>query len=71
MAVLNLEEIIALKKAVKEQFGVELHAHDACGGQSFEVKEMTPELRAFLEGYLDSRGLKARFSDTDGQFVVQ
>ena len=71
MAVLNLEEIVALKKAVKEQFGEELHAHDACGGQSFDVAEMAPELREFLTGYFDARGLKVAFSQVDGQFVVR
>ncbi|MBD5560531.1 MAG: hypothetical protein HDQ87_09295 [Clostridia bacterium] len=70
MAVLNLDQIIDLKKQVEEKFGETLHAHDTCGGQSFEVKEMTPELKAFLREYLRTEGLKAAFSETDGNFVV-
>lgn len=70
MAVLTLEDIIDLKKQVKEHFGVEVHAHDACGGQSFDVAEMTPALKKFLTGYLKTKGLTPTFSDMDGQFVV-
>lgn len=70
MAVLTLDDIIQLKKQVQERFHETLHTHDTCGGQSFSVRELTPELRSFLTDYFRQKGLKPTFSDTDGQFVV-
>lgn len=71
MAVLTLDDIIALKKQVKERFGQDLHSHDTCGGQSFDVQDLTPDLREFLTEYFGRKGLKPTFSDFDGQFVLK
>lgn len=69
-ALLTLDEVIELKELMKERFNTELHYHDTCGGQSFEVETMTPEMRAYLTGYFDALNLRAAFSDTDGIFSV-
>ena len=69
-ALLTLDEVIELKELVKERFHTDLHYHDTCGGQSFEVDNMTPEMRAYFTGYFDALDLRTAFSDTDGIFSV-
>lgn len=69
-AALNLDQVLDLKEIVKERFGVEVHYHDTCGGQSFDVKEMTPELKSYLQGYFDALDLRASFGENDGYFSV-
>lgn len=68
-ALLTLDEVIDLKEFVDERFGVHLHYHDRCGGQSFQAETMDPQLRAYLTGYFDALSLRTVFSD-DGSFVV-
>lgn len=68
--VLTLDDVLDLKEYVQERFGVDVHYHDACGGQSFEVANMTPDLKNYLTGYFDGQHLHASFSDTDGFFSV-
>lgn len=69
---LNIDEVLALRKAVQDQFGVYVHMHDACGAQSFSIGEgeMTPELRRFLEGYFAKRRETVAISG-DGSFAVR
>lgn len=67
---LSLDDVLDLKEYVKERFDEDVHFHDACGGQSFDVARMTPELKSYLTGYFDAKGLQAVFSDTDGVFSL-
>lgn len=71
MTALSLDEVIEMRDLVQERFGVRVHMHDACGGQSFSVapQDMTPELRSYLAGYFDACGLKVSIGD-DGYFSV-
>lgn len=71
MSALSLDEVLALRKDVQDQFGVYVHLHDACGSQSFSVEpsEMTDALRQYLEKYFSDRGQSVRISD-DGYFAV-
>lgn len=72
MSALSIDEVLALRKAVQDKFGVYVHLHDACGAQSFSVdkNEMTEELRHFLESYFDDRGRSVVIGD-DGFFSVR
>lgn len=41
---LTLSEVIELKNLINEKGGVEIHMHDACGGQYFTLVSRHPKL---------------------------
>ena len=45
---INLFDAIELKKAIKSQFDIDLHFHDSCAGQYFEL-EATNDLIKVLK----------------------
>lgn len=69
--VLNLDQVIELKKALADQFGATLHFHDACGAQSFSMDpdKLTPEVRDYLNSYSGECKAVAHIAD-DGNIVV-
>lgn len=69
---LNLSEVIELKKLVEEQFAVQLHFHDSCGGQSFSVDEpISRELEAILRTYFEKKRGQIRIAEDRHQFRVE
>ncbi len=67
MAIIDLFKIVELKKAMKEKFGLTLHAHDACPSQYFNFEEeISDEVKNFLTDKLASDKLKPVF-DADGK----
>ncbi len=70
MVVLSLDEMIALKAALQETCGVALHAHDACGGQSFTLERADEDVRAALTAYLAARGQKPVFARGGADFTI-
>lgn len=72
MAVLNLDEVLELKADLKERFGVHLHMHDVCGGQSFSIDlpELSEEVKQYLEEYFSRRGQSISISEY-GYFSVK
>ena len=52
MVVINMFEIVELKKQIQEKFGVKLHVHDACYMQSFSFdNKASDELVEFITNY--------------------
>ena len=54
--------VLELKKAVQDNFGVYLHFHDSCGGQSFSIEEDSEELRGFITDFFAARGINIKFT---------
>lgn len=70
MTVLSLTEVADLKQKLRDAFGVELHFHDACGGQHFSVEQSSEELRAFIAQYFSEKQLKVDFYNGGRGFGV-
>lgn len=68
--ILSLDEMMALKAALKEACGVALHVHDACGGQSFTLERADEDVRAALVAYLAARGQKPVFARGGADFTI-
>ena len=69
--IFNIFAVTELKKKISELFSVEVHFHDACGGQYFTVDELTDEMKAFLIEYFSERKLKVHFSESGDSFTVE
>lgn len=70
MKILNIDEVIELKKALSEQFSAELHLHDACGGQSFSLNNPSRGAQEYIEKYCRERRMRAVFYEPSA-FVVK
>ena len=68
--IFNIFAVTEVKKKISELFSVEVHFHDACGGQYFTVDELTDEMKAFLIEYFSERKLKVCFSESGDSFTV-
>ncbi|MEE1013379.1 MAG: hypothetical protein U0L92_03595 [Clostridia bacterium] len=71
MLTLTLSEVNELKTSAEKQFGIKIHFHDCCGGQSFSADSITPEAQTFISTYFEKKGLRAEFSDDMRAFVVR
>ena len=67
---LTLSEVIELKNLINEKGGVEIHMHDACGGQYFTLGEPSPETVGIIKSYLEPKGIKARYSPNNDSFTI-
>lgn len=66
------DQVLALKKAVQEQFGADtkVHFHDFCSSQAFSLEAPNAELQAFIEAYFAKQNARAVFNDAGTDFVV-
>lgn len=71
MRILNLNDIIELKKLINDNFETVLHIHDTCGGQYFSTDKKSKKLQNFIKKYMASKNLKARFDETGFGFFVE
>lgn len=63
MVVINMFEIVELKKQIQENFGVKLHVHDACYMQSFSFdNKVSDELVEFITKYFKFQKYQVIFS---------
>ncbi len=69
--ILSISEAIELKKKLRDQFSVELHFHDGCGGQYFSLEKSSDELVASIKAYCAGRNICALFSADGLSFTVQ
>ncbi|MBQ9236161.1 MAG: hypothetical protein IJ184_06850 [Alphaproteobacteria bacterium] len=60
-----LNIVIDLKKKIKENFGIELHFHDTCGGMYFSVDEKNEQVSEYIENYFKEREKKLKYRQTD------
>lgn len=70
MAILSLDEIIELRKAVMENFNVKVHAHDTCPAQFFTLDEKNQKVEDFIIEYFAEKNLKAIFKQDGLSFEV-
>ena len=71
MQILTLNEVNELKTSAEKQFGIKIHFHDSCGGQSFSVDTITPDIQKFIRNFFDNKGMKVAFSDDMCAFFVK
>jgi hypothetical protein len=69
--VLSMQTVIDMKKGLDENFGLYLHFHDRCGGQSFGFDDAPAEGAVdWICEYLKKLGARADFFDGGRQFTV-
>ncbi len=55
MKTVTYENVLVMKKAVSEKFGLYLHFHDGCGSQYFSFDEpVSEEVQEWLKDYFHS-----------------
>ena len=64
-------EVLELKKAVREAFGVNVHFHDMCSYSSFSLDEPNEAVSSFIERYFSERGARAAFNDGRTAFTLE
>lgn len=68
---LNYSDVIVMKKAVDEVFHLNVHFHDACGGQYFSLDD-TPsdELVSFITDFFKKQNITVNFSSDFKTFTL-
>lgn len=69
--ILTLLEAAELKKEIADNFSVQLHFHDGCGGQYFSFDKTDVALARHITDFLAMKNLHAVFSDDGLQFTVE
>lgn len=69
--IFSFNQVIELKKIIKEKFGKHLHFHDACGGQYFSFDKADEEVKNFLADYFAQNNLMPDFSADGLSFVIK
>ena len=67
---LNLSEIIELKKELDKVYHTDLHYHDVCPKPFFTMERTDSEIQAFITAYLQPKGYAPQFSDDGLQFTL-
>ena len=49
---LNLDDIIELRKIIKDKYNQTMHVHDTCGGQYFDFDEKIDGIQDVVNDYL-------------------
>lgn len=68
---LELDNVIELKKLIKDKYNEHMHMHDACGGQFFDFDTKIVGIEDFVNDYLASIDKKAEFSPDGLSFTVK
>lgn len=71
MKKLNLLDAIELKKFVKSQFDIDIHYHDGCAGQYFELEETNDMIREYLTNYFLEKNIGILFNDKQNAFTLE
>lgn len=67
---LNIDEILELKKYLKDNNAKELHLHDACAGQCFTLDTPDKFTIMLIKAYFKEKNIKASFSDNNDAFTI-
>lgn len=60
---LTYPEVVEMKKAVDAKFHLNVHFHDACGGQYFSLDDKpSEELKSFIKEYFLNKNITVNFS---------
>lgn len=65
---INLYDAIEFKKIIKNQFGIDVHWHDGCGGQYFELEATNDLIIEFIESFFKEKNLGTIFNETKTEF---
>ena len=68
---LNLSEIIELKKELDKAYHTELHYHDVCPKPFFTLEHTNSEIREYITDYLQEKRYTPHFSADELQFTVE
>ena len=71
MKKLNLFDAIELKKSVKSQFDIDIHYHDSCASQYFELEETNDMIREYLTNYFLEKNIGILFNDKQNAFTLE
>ena len=69
--ILDFTQILEFKKAVKDKFGIYVHFHDSCGGQSFYLDKTKNGVQQFCKEYFLVKNLLPVFSDDGLSFTLE
>lgn len=67
----NLFDSIELKKELKTQFGINLHYHDTCSGQYFELEESNELVTDYITNYFFDKNYAVIFNDKRNMFTIK
>lgn len=69
MKTLTYDEVIRLNKQL-EEYGVHVSLHDACGGQSFSIKEelIPEEVYGVIDGFFSALGISLEYDSKKRSF---
>lgn len=68
---INLFDAIELKKTIKEQFDIDIHFHDSCAGQYFELEETNDMIIEYLTNYFLKKDIGILFNDKKNAFTLE
>lgn len=69
---LDFSQVLEMKKAVDEVFHLNVHFHDACGGQYFSLDEKpTKELEDFITDYFAKKNITVDFTTDRKRFTLE
>lgn len=69
---LDYSQVLEMKKAVDEVFHLNVHFHDACGGQYFSLDEKpSQELEDFITEYFAKKNIAVEFTTDRKRFTLE
>lgn len=71
MKKINLFDAIELKKLIKTQFNIDLHFHDSCAGQYFELEATNDLITKFLSNYFLEKNIAIIFNNDKNMFTLE
>lgn len=68
---LTYDDVLKMKKAVDEVFHLNVHFHDACGGQYFSLDDVpSKDLKCFITDYFKKQNINVYFTSNDQIFTL-
>ena len=69
---LDYSDVLKMKKAVDEVFHLNVHFHDACGGQYFSLDEKPDEdLKKFITDYFGRLSINVNYTEDFQRFTLE
>ena len=69
--IMTFSEASKLKKAFDAKFHENVHYHDMCDYQYFELDVVTEDRVEFIKNYFENLGMTAVFNEEQNQFTVK
>lgn len=69
---LDYSDVLKMKKAVDSVFHINVHFHDACGGQYFSLDEKpSDDLKSYIVNYFEKSNIKVNFNSDFQIFTLE